>query len=775
MKKYRVARFICIPLMVSFSASLLAQNPGEWTWMGGDNAINQPGVYGTKGVASATNKPPSIYEGCEWTDPQGNFWMFGGLEAERYSALWKYNPVTLQWTWVHGDSATQQVGVYGVKGVADDANKPGARAGGSVTWSDCGGNLWMFGGSGLDSRGKNGNLNDLWKYNIASNQWTWVHGSDTCNQSGVYGVRTVPDASNVPGARCETSASWVDDDGNLWMFGGVGNMGSTLNVRFNDLWKYNIATNQWTWMHGNNLGEQAGIYGTKGVPNASNTPGSRYAFASWKDKVGNLWLFGGGIYPTQQFFNDMWRYNIATNEWTWMSGGGAANTPAVFGTRCVPSVDKIPPAKIETRNCWTDACGNFWMFGGYNFQNYFTDLWKYNPTTNEWTWTSGSTQTNQPGVYGTKGVSNAANYPASRGGSLGWIDMKGHLWFFGGLKGGNPLGYLNDLWRFVPDTLCGGCNQVPVPVVSSGTVMQYDTVCSGDSILLTVSGTAGNIQWQSSTNGISFTDITGANQNSYLTPHLTQMTYFRVPAAGICTGDSNRVFQIAVVPLPEPVLAASDTLFCSGDSVQICAGAGFSYAWNTNETSSCIQAKNPGGYWVTVTNNKGCLGVSDRVNVQVYPVPPVSIIVQGDTLSSFNAEAYQWYLNGNLIPGANSAVYVARESGEYSLEVTDANGCLSRSTGVNVIVNGIQYLENDFFIFYPNPFRNIFIMDLKHPEDIRSIDIYDVLGRSVFHREDFSISVSLIQADMTQHSDGMYFLKVRAEGGNIFYPIVKQQ
>jgi hypothetical protein len=27
-------------------------------------------------------------------------------------------------------------------------------------------------------------LNDLWKYNISSNTWTWMHGSHTANQTG---------------------------------------------------------------------------------------------------------------------------------------------------------------------------------------------------------------------------------------------------------------------------------------------------------------------------------------------------------------------------------------------------------------------------------------------------------------------------------------------------------------------------------------------------------------------------------------------------------------
>jgi hypothetical protein len=34
----------------------------------------------------------------------------------------------------------------------------------SVPWRDSTGNLWLFGGSGVDSAGNNGDLNDLWEY-----------------------------------------------------------------------------------------------------------------------------------------------------------------------------------------------------------------------------------------------------------------------------------------------------------------------------------------------------------------------------------------------------------------------------------------------------------------------------------------------------------------------------------------------------------------------------------------------------------------------------------
>ena len=61
------------------------------------------------------------------------------------------------------------------------------------------------------------------------------------------------------------------------------------------------------------------------------------------------------------------------------------------------------------------------------------DLWSYSIDSQNWTWVSGSSSFNQPGEYGTKGVSSSTNYPGARYGSVSWFDsLNQTLWLFGG-------------------------------------------------------------------------------------------------------------------------------------------------------------------------------------------------------------------------------------------------------------------------------------------------------------------------------------------------------
>ena len=116
-------------------------------------------------------------------------------------------------TWVSGSSTAFQIGTYGVQGTGSISNIPGARLG-AVSWIDVSGNLWLFGGSGLDSTGANGFLNDLWEYTPSTQNWTWFSGSNLRNGTGAYGVQGTGSTLNIPGGR-QPSNSWIDNAGNL--------------------------------------------------------------------------------------------------------------------------------------------------------------------------------------------------------------------------------------------------------------------------------------------------------------------------------------------------------------------------------------------------------------------------------------------------------------------------------------------------------------------------------------------------------------------------------
>ena len=414
--------------------------------------------------------------------------------------------VSNEWTWVMGSGHANSPGVYGKLGTPDAGNLPGGREFAS-SWTDKNGDLWLFGGCGFDAQDNDVYLNDLWKYDVSRNEWTWMGGPSTlqatcwnnqsaaCGQSGVYGALGKPASQNLPGGRCD-AMNWVDRSGNFWLLGGYGYDASEDRGDLNDLWEFEPSTNMWTWMGGSKTvgskGGQPGIYGSQGTPAAANMPGGRESGMTWVDANGHLWLYGGmGFDAKGSYFplNDEWEFNTSTREWTWVGGGStrpasctsgsslACGPPVTYGSLGVSAANINPGGRTGSAT-WTDDNGNFWLFGGLGlasdpaysqielYDQY--DLWKFNSSQNEWAWMGGNTTSicggsssnenlcGQDGAFGILGTPSLADYPASRGFAMTWTDAGGNFWLFGGdqsiTTAGSGYAADNELWELDPSS-----------------------------------------------------------------------------------------------------------------------------------------------------------------------------------------------------------------------------------------------------------------------------------------------------------------------------------
>jgi N-acetylneuraminic acid mutarotase len=450
-----------------------AAQGNEWSWIGGSNmssrTAGRPGVYGRLKSPAAENAPGGRYGAAMWADNNGDLWLFGGSGLASQgnfgflNDLWEFNQSTSEWTWMGGSSTVickddpcGRDGVYGTLGTPAAGNVPGGRQN-AATWVGAGGRFWLFGGLGYDANGNGAYLNDLWQFNPATDQWTWMGGSNTISQSGVYGTLGRFAAGNVPGAR-DSATVWTGSDGRVWLFGGFGSS----NLWANDLWEYDPLTNEWAWMGGSQSQDIPGVYGTLGKAAAGNLPGGRTNASGWADGRGHLWLFGGsGIDINNAFgdLNDLWEFDPATMEWTWMAGSSTARQPGVYGMPGVPAHGNVPGAR-DSATSWTDGKGHLWLLGGEfpdvngSIYQELDDLWEFNPSTKQWAWMGGSSSAGntggQPGVYGKLGEPAALGLPGGRYQATSSKDNKGHFWLFGGLgrDANNALGYLNDLWEF---------------------------------------------------------------------------------------------------------------------------------------------------------------------------------------------------------------------------------------------------------------------------------------------------------------------------------------
>ena len=293
----------------------------------------------------------------------------------------------------------------------------------------------------------------------------------------------------------------------------------------------------------------------------------------------------------------------------------------------------------------------------------------------------------------------------------------------------------------------GGCSAsdtiqvsfITTPVLNIGNDTSF---CSPDTILLnaTLVG-ATSYQWQDNSTISIYTVRQSGNYS------------VSVSVSGCVVTDS---ININVNALPQAQLTADTGKICSNDSAQICAPSGFaSYQWNMGQSTHCIYAKTAGNYYVTVTDNNGCSAESNHVHISVYPQPPVSITQNGDTLIVYNAVSVQWYLGGQAISGATSNIYITTVFGEYTVAITDTNGCSITSNPLNY--TGIASVADDKITVYPNPsVDGSWYLEISNDLVGSAVEILDDNGRLIY-RAQISNLKSQIGLNVAR---GVYLMRV---------------
>jgi len=145
-------------------------------------------------------------------------------------------------------------------------------------------------------------------------------------------------------------------------------------------------------------------------------------------------------------------------------------------------------------------------------------------------------------------------------------------------------------------------------------------------------------------------------------------------------------------PLPEtPAITPSGlTTFCAGGSVTLSSSSGTTYLWSTGETTQSIEVTLSGSYTVQVTDANGCQSSpSVETVVTVNPLPetptitpsgPTTFCAGGSvTLTSSSGTTYLWST------GETTQSIEVTLSGSYTVQVTDANGCLSAPSVETVV------------------------------------------------------------------------------------------
>jgi N-acetylneuraminic acid mutarotase len=185
------------------------------------------------------------------------------------------------------------------------------------------------------------------------------------------------------------------ETGSLILFGGRDADGAP----FGDTWVYAVADQTWTPVEG-------------------AAPAPRFGQAVTVDAANRaLYLFGGQA--GEDFFNDVWRFDLDTLAWSEIAASDARPTPR-YGTSAV-----------------LDGDGNILVSHGFTFEGRFDDTWSLDPATGIWTDLSPAAETR----------------PLKRCLHEAVWDAEGNrMLLYGGCSSGFGPCPQGDLWAFDPAT-----------------------------------------------------------------------------------------------------------------------------------------------------------------------------------------------------------------------------------------------------------------------------------------------------------------------------------
>ena len=129
---------------------------------------------------------------------------------------------------------------------------------------------------------------------------------------------------------------------------------------------------------------------------------------------------------------------------------------------------------------------------------------------------------------------------------------------------------------------------------------------------------------------------------------------------------------------------------------------------------------------------------------------------------------YVWKESGNNVGTGTS--YIVSSNGTYSLEVTDANGCMATSNSESYNVSAIVDGEEVSFRVYPNPFREEATIDFGYMLNEATISIVDIYGK-IIEQHEVANTNSFVITNKNKAS-GIYFMKIEKGSENIFVKLI---
>lgn len=150
-----------------------------------------------------------------------------------------------------------------------------------------------------------------------------------------------------------------------------------------------------------------------------------------------------------------------------------------------------------------------------------------------------------------------------------------------------------------------------------------------------------------------------------------------------------------------------------------------------------------------------------RIKEVCSPLIPTVSQDEGN-LTASEGPNYQWYLNGESIPGANSQSFLPASSGSYFVQVNYANGCTVSSHAFDFMITDVDEKDQSIISIFPNPLIDMSYLNLPDENfPYYNLSILDLQGKIV--RAMTKVTESPVKIMRKNLSPGIYIMELKGK------------